>query len=219
MKNDNNSTLKVTVFTIIFAVIFVLAIVFISQADQKASQILNTQDWFKGEQDAPVVVEEYADYECPACNVFRYTLDQLVNEYGDNIKVVYKHTRISYHTFAYKAALAAEGAGAQGKFWEMHDKLYDNQDSLSDTKVQEIAQELGLDMGKFNTEYKQQLYKGDVNADYKEAEEKGVNSTPTIFINGVQFDNGNDTVPTLEELKAQIDALMPAPETTTTTVQ
>ena len=140
---------------------------------------------FKGPVDAPVVIAEFSDFECPYCAKAQPLLEQVLKQYPDEVKLVYKNFPIAkIHKFAHKAAVAALAAGEQGKFWEYHDLLFKDYNKINDDKIIEIATNLGLDMGKFFQDMTNQEFIKLVNADYQEGVNAGVRGTPTIFING-----------------------------------
>jgi protein-disulfide isomerase len=109
--------------------------------------------------------------------------------YSKEMKLVFKNFPLRNHTFAWPAALAALAANKQGKFWELHDQLYENYNGLSDQKIREIAQQVGLDMEKFDNDMKDPELKALVERDFREGVEVGVRGIPTIFVNGRQLRN------------------------------
>ena len=113
----------------------------------------------------------------------------MLEKYPKEVKLVMKHFPLPMHDFARKAALAALTAAKQGKFWEFHERLYSNQSSLNDTKIQEIAKELNLDIEKFNLDLKDQTIESLIDRDIKNGQKEGVRGTPTIFINGKLLSN------------------------------
>ena len=110
--------------------------------------------------------------------------EQVLDKYPDSVKVVFKHYPLSFHKQAFPAALASMAAAEQGKFWEYHDQLFLNQNSLSNEKYQEIAQSLGLDMKKFSLDIMRPSLRQKVELDVADAQKAGVTGTPTIFVNG-----------------------------------
>jgi len=113
----------------------------------------------------------------------------VLEKYPKEVKLVMKHFPLPMHDFARKAAFAALAAAKQGKFWEFHERLYSNQSSLSETKIQEIAKELNLDIEKFNLDLKDQTIESLIDRDIKNGQKEGVRGTPTIFINGKLLSN------------------------------
>lgn len=113
----------------------------------------------------------------------------MLEKYPKEVKLVMKNFPLPMHNFARKAAIAASAAAKQGKFWEFHERLYSNQSSLNETKIQEIAKELNLDIEKFNQDLKDQTIESLIDRDIKDGQEEGVRGTPTIFINGKLLSN------------------------------
>jgi len=119
--------------------------------------------------------------------------EQVLDTYPDNVKVVFKHFPLSNHNQALPAALAAMAAAEQGKFWEYHDELFRNQNSLNSEKYLEIAQKLGLDLKKFSLDMMRPSLRQKIEQDVAEAHKVGVTGTPTIFINGRKLKNRDFT--------------------------
>jgi len=138
----------------------------------------------KGPQDAPVTVVMFQDFQCPFSNRSQSTVKQLRELYPDKVKLVFKNYPLNFHKEAEIAAEAALAAGAQGKFWEMHDKIFANQKNISIDILKGYAQELNLDMNKFNEDLDTHRYKKTIDEDMKLATGAGVRGTPTFFING-----------------------------------
>lgn len=135
-----------------------------------------------------VVMVEFGDFECPACAAYHTLVKQVMEENKDKLSLVFRHFPLSQHKNARPAAYAAEAAGKQGKFWEMYNKLYENQDSwvaLSDPseKFLEYAKEFGLDLSKFKEDASSSDIKSKVDRDYADGVVLGVNSTPSFYIN------------------------------------
>jgi protein-disulfide isomerase len=162
-----------------------------------------------GKLDSKVEVLEYADFQCPACGQFFPLVNAVKEQYKDRVKFTYRHFPLdSIHQNARAAARAAEAASQQGKFWEMHDLLYQNQqawESTSDplTVFTGYASQLALDTEAFKAYYVSESANASINADLKEGQSKGVNGTPTFFIAGVKVEN--DDLSTLEKFSAEID--------------
>lgn len=141
-----------------------------------------------GPSNAPVTVVEYADFQCPFCSTTVAVLDALVKDHAPNVRVVFKHYPIPGHTLAEPAARAASAAGRQGRFWEMHHKLFENQRALQQQDIEQYARELRLDMDRFRTDWASAEIAAGVKRDHDEGGRIGVNGTPTLFINGRRFD-------------------------------
>ncbi len=135
--------------------------------------------------DADVVIEEFSDFECPFCKQQLPILKQVKSVYGDKVAIVYRHFPISQiHPNAYKAAEASECAKDQGKFWEYHDLIFQNQDRVSRDALEAYAAKLNLNMDQFNECMDTNQKFSIVQADFAEGSSRGVQGTPTLFING-----------------------------------
>ena len=113
----------------------------------------------------------------------------MFEKYSKEMKLVFKNFPLRNHKFAWPAAIAALAANKQGKFWELHDQLYENYNRLSEQKIREIAQQVGLDMEKFDKDMKDPKLKAIVERDFQEGARAGVRGIPTIFVNGRQLKN------------------------------
>ncbi len=138
----------------------------------------------KGPANAPITIVEWSDFECPFCGRVTPTVKQLEEEYKGKIKIAFKHQPLPFHAHAHLAATAAMAAQEQGKFWEMHDKLFANQRALERADLEKYAQELKLDMNKFKQALDTDKFKAALDADSAEGMRVGANGTPTFFING-----------------------------------
>lgn len=153
-----------------------------------------------------VTLVEYGDFECPACQQFYPLLKQVKEEFGDKITFQFRHFPLNQiHPHAYQASRAAEAAGKQGKFFEMHDLLYENQQSwksLSDvTSVFEgYAEQIELDMEQYRTDVISAAVGAAIDADIKEGQNAGANSTPTFVINGQKIEENPQSLDAFKEL-------------------
>jgi protein-disulfide isomerase len=138
----------------------------------------------KGAEMAPVAIVEFSDFQCPFCARVVPTLKQIENTYQGNVRIIWKHLPLAIHKDAVPAALAAEAAGNQGKFWEFHDRLFADQTKLGADDLRQHAKELQLDMNRFEADIIGADEKKTVETDMAEATALGVNGTPGIFING-----------------------------------
>jgi len=164
----------------------------------------------RGSADAPVTLEEFGDFQCPPCGRLAGPLHEIEKDYGARLRVIFRNFPFATHEHAREAAYAAEAAGLQGHFWEMHDLLYREQANWSKTKdVQPLftsyAGMLGLNLDRFKTDMSSEKVKEKVESDQNRGEALGVKNTPTIFIN-------NQSVPptslNLIALRAAIDAAL-----------
>ncbi len=160
-----------------------------------------------------VTIEEFGDYQCPPCGSLHPVLKTLKSEYGDRIRLVFYHYPLTQiHKHALEASYAAAAAGLQGKFWEMHNLLYENQslwNEVGDFRPITInfARQLGLDIGRFARDMDGIKVMGVVSADTQRANALGVDSTPTVFMNGQLIPNDHLTV---EGLRKEINQRLPA---------
>jgi protein-disulfide isomerase len=134
-----------------------------------------------------VTIIAFSEFQCPYCGRVKPTLDQIEKTYGKDVQISFKHFPLSFHPNAMPAAIAAEAAKDQGKFWEMHDKLFANQTALDRPSLEKYAQEIGLDMGKFKAALDSNKGKDQIEANMKEGTQFGVRGTPGFFINGRFF--------------------------------
>jgi protein-disulfide isomerase len=153
-------------------------------ADATVYKVDANQGPSKGPRDAPLQVVIFSDFQCPFCARLEPTLSQLEKAYRQQIRLVWKNYPLPFHENARPAAEAALAALAQGKFWEMHDKLFADQQHLDRATYEKYAGELGLDLARFRADLDAQKYKDWIDADRKDAEAAGVTGTPAVFING-----------------------------------
>lgn len=153
----------------------------------------------KGNPGAPVVLVEFADFQCPACRAARPVVEEALKKHDGNARFVFKHFPLSMHPFAEKAARGARAAQAQGKFWEMYGLLFDNQERLSPAVMDELAKGLGLDMAKFQKDLDSEAMADAVARDRKQGERLDIQSTPTLYINGRLFPATPDFAEELSE--------------------
>ena len=163
------------------------------------------RDHKQGPPDAPVTLVEYGDYECPYCGEAYVVVKALQERLGDQLCFVFRNFPLAQaHPHAEEAAEAAEAAGAQHKFWEMHDLLYENQDALEPEDLVQYARALKLDVPRLVLEMREHLYAERVREDFRSGVRSGVNGTPTFFINGVRHNGPFD----LESLLAAIEEVV-----------
>jgi len=146
---------------------------------------VNANDHVLGNTNAPIELIEYADYQCPYCQQAYYILKDIQNELGNDLKFVFRNFPLpNLHPHAIHAAVAAETASAQNRFWEMHDTLFENQKNLDDHHLLQYAEEIGLDINRFEKDFGKDPYFQKVNHDYETGVQNNVQGTPTFFING-----------------------------------
>jgi protein-disulfide isomerase len=158
-------------------------------------------DPMRGNPRAPVTVVLFSDFQCPFCSRVNPTLQQVERAYGDKVRVVWKHQPLAMHAQAVPAAEAAEAAREQGKFWQMHDRLFAAQRELSPDAYRRIAKELGLDLRRFEESVRSGKARVRIEEDQKLASRIGAQATPTMFVNGEKVEGA---VP-FATLKAVID--------------
>ena len=151
-------------------------------------KLVTESAWATGSATPKATLVEFSDFECPACGAAFPIVKQIVEQYKDDLKFVFRHFPLDKHKNARLAANAAEAAGAQGKFWEMHDLLFKNQTNLSQETINGFAIELKLDMDKFTKEMTDGTYNQKIQKDVDEGTSLGVNSTPTFYLNGKKLD-------------------------------
>jgi protein-disulfide isomerase len=142
-----------------------------------------------GEPHAPVTVVEYGDFECPNCKQAAPAVKLLLQRFESRVRFVYRHfPLVEVHPHALLAAEAAEIAGGQGRFWQMHDLLFDNQLHLKPPQLHHYAEQLGLDMARYTAEMDDHIYLQRVREHMQSGSESGVRATPTFFVNGTIHD-------------------------------
>lgn len=138
----------------------------------------------KGAANAPVTITVFDDFQCPYCARLVPILDQVLAAYPGQVRVVYKHFPLSMHKYAQAAAVASIAARNQGKFWELHDLLFANYNTLDDAKIRELAQSAGLDMARFDSDIRNPALAREVAADMQLGTQVGVRGTPSAYVNG-----------------------------------
>ncbi len=166
-----------------------------------------------GKADSKVVLQEFGDFQCPACKAYSTIIQQLKNEYGDRVAFQFSHFPLTQiHTNAFISSRAAEAAGKQGKFFEMHDLLYEQQDSWSQVAdptsiFVSFATQLGLNAEQFKTDMVASATTEAINADRKVAQDLGSSGTPTFVLNGKKMDKSPTSI---EEFKKILDEALAA---------
>jgi protein-disulfide isomerase len=139
----------------------------------------------KGAADAKVTIVEFSDFQCPFCKRVNPTIDQIMKEYDGKVKLAFRHNPLPFHKDAMPAAKASMAAKDQGKFWEMHDALFATQTDLSEAGIMKAAKEAGLDLKKFEVDFKSTKNDAVIQEDMEFAKSHGASGTPAFFINGV----------------------------------
>lgn len=199
----------------------IVALVWVGKSNSNTTQTptasidatVRSDDNTKGNLDAKVVMIEYSDFQCPACAIYFPIVKRLEDAYPNDLLVVYRHFPLKgRHANAEIAARAAESAGKQGKFFDMHDRLFEQQTSwASEGNPRDLfvgyAKELGLDTQQFETDLDSDEVKNRVDTDYRNGIQGGINATPTFFVNGQLQVNPNG----YDGLKAAIDQALQNP--------
>jgi protein-disulfide isomerase len=163
-------------------------------------------DHSRGPLDAKLTVVEYGDYQCPYCGQAYSIVEQLRSEFSDSMRLIFRNLPlVDVHPHAEAAAEMAEAIGLQGKFWEIHDALYENQKDLSDAALSRYAEQVGADV----TTAMNAIVDGGplqrVEADFEGAIRSGANGTPTFFVNGVRYDGSWQFEPFLQYLSELLE--------------
>lgn len=201
--------MKKHIWKIIFASAVILmagSFLYANYASNKANEGVTLSSHVKGNADASVTLTEYSDFQCPACAQFYPLVQDLLKQYGDRIAFEYKHfPLISIHPYAVPAAKAAEAAGVQGKFFEMHDMLFENQNAWAKSATPQVffaqyAEELGLDVVLFKQHMRASVIEDVIEAQFNEAQGLGLTGTPSFFLNGerMEFETYSDFIAAIE---------------------
>ena len=154
---------------------------------------VTAEDHIQGPDDADVTLVEYGDYECPHCGHAYPIVQRVQKQFGKRLRFVFRNFPLSQmHPHAEAAAEVAEFAGAQGKFWEMHDRLFENQERLGEALFSELTRELKLSASAMRQALEQKTFAARVRADFTGGIRSGVNGTPTFFINGHRHNDSFD---------------------------
>jgi len=164
--------------------------------------VAEDRDHIQGPADAAVTLVEYGDFECPYCGGAYPIIKEVQARMGDRLRFVFRNFPISTsHPHAEQAAEAAEAAAGQGRFWQMHDLLFENQRRLRDQDLRAYAEQAGLDLQQFDTELAEHVHAARVREDFMSGVRSGVNGTPTFFINGVRHDGSYEVEALLAALE------------------
>jgi len=189
---------------IIIILIVVITLGYFGLKNKKEKVVPITKDnqeeiigWQRGNLESKVKLVEWSDFQCPACGYYFSVIKELDNKFGDRISFEYRHFPLKQiHSNAMMASQAAESAGLQSKFWEMHDKLFEKQKDWSNMNKTEFeqalagyAEEISLDVDKFKADLVSKEITGKVEASYISATKNKINSTPTFFLNGNKISN------------------------------
>jgi protein-disulfide isomerase len=163
-------------------------------------------DHSRGPDDATITLVEYGDYQCPYCGQAYPIVEELLRTLGSHLRLVFRNLPlVDVHAHAQAAAELAEAAGMQGKFWEMHDELFENQDDLSDKALARYATTLGLDTDRVARDLAAGDPRARVEADFEGAIRSGANGTPTFFVNGARYDGSWQFEPFERHLRSLLE--------------
>lgn len=175
--------------------------------DTTLTPSVNQNDHIAGNANAPVTLLEFGDYECPDCGAAYPIVKEVRRRMGDQLRFVFRNFPLTQmHPYAFQAAETAEAAGAQGKFWQMHDYLFENQQQEAYAHPLDDAQALGLNTQKFEQDMRNHTFAPKIEADMRSGDESGVQGTPTFFINGKQYDGSYDLQSLLSTLQQAVTA-------------
>ena len=164
------------------------------------------RDHIQGPDTAPVTLVEYGDYECSYCGQAYSIIKQVQEYFGDNLRFVFRNFPLTQvHPHAQRAAEAAEEAAAQNKFWEMHDYLYEHQQSLDDKHLQKYAKIVGLNLKKFDEDMDNHIHASKIREDFLSGIQSGVNGTPSFYINDRRYDGSWDFDALIQMLSSAVD--------------
>ena len=149
---------------------------------------VSDRDHRQGPDTAAVTLVQYGDYECPYTRQATWVVQAIQQQLGDQLRFIYRNFPLTeIHPHALHAALAAEGAAAQGKFWEMHDYIFHHQHTLADADLEHFAEAVGLDLQQYRRDMREQRALAHIEEDVEGGERSGVQGTPTFFINGILY--------------------------------
>lgn len=192
---------KVIIAVVVLVVVGIgIGLIWRSNSNKPFYPVIDSPRPFFGSRDAKVQLELFSDFQCPACKTSEQVIKDVQQIFGDKIGYSYKYyPLVVIHTQAFRAALAAECANDQGKFWEYHDVLYEKQPEFSEEQLISYAKDLGLKEDDFSSCLKSKAKADVVRQDMKEGDDRKIDSTPTFFINGEKVSNWT-------ELKSLIQA-------------
>ena len=157
----------------------------LEQRTKQAIQVPLNNAPVQGPENAPITIVEFSDFQCPFCSRVVPSIREVMKTYDGKVRFAFRQHPLPMHPNAMSAAKASLAANEQGKFWEMHDKLFENQKDLSEATITKLAQEIGLNMKKFDASWKSTKFDAQIAEDIKFAESNGATGTPSSFINGV----------------------------------
>ncbi len=173
---------------------------------------VNSNDNIYGNPAAPIELVEYGDYECPYCGRAYPIVKNIKQQLGNELKFVFRNFPLKkIHPHAVLAAVATEAAGLQGRFWDMHDMVFEHQDALDEERIRGFAQQLGLNSRRFEQDLQLKSLADKVDQDFESGLRSGVNKTPTFFINGKKYEGSWRGSVLIEHLKSLLAEPMDKP--------
>ena len=206
---------RILVWSLIVLGLFAVVLAIVGVATRSANNVsgelavpINDSDWYLGAKNAKVILVEYSDFQCPACAYYSPIVNQLAKDFGDKIKIVYRHFPLPQHQYARLTARYAEAAGKQNKFWQMTEIIFDGQSQWEKAPADKVeaeyflkyAQALGLNMDKLKADLNLKESDDKIESDLKSGEASNITYTPTFFLNSKQIQNPQS----YEEFKALI---------------
>jgi len=173
-------------------------------AQNQIQNVSDPDELVLGSRDAKVQIVEYSDPQCPACALANETINDIIANNQGKVMLLYRHFPLSYHQFSKQGGRAMQSASRQGKFKEMKNTLFQNQDKISDTTITDFAQQIGLDMARYQEDYNDPKIVAKVESDYQKGLADKIDATPTIFLNGTKIENWSDPI----AFQRQIDELL-----------
>ncbi len=202
---------KMHIAAVAVVAVIALGIYFLVVSSPKYSPLGEPSEHFLGAENATVVVVEYSDFQCSFCGRFyQQTEPQIIGEYVDTgkVKFVYRHFPLAQiHQYAQKAAEASECASDQGKFWEYHDRLFDNQNALFPASLKKYATDIGLDRAAFDACLDSGSMASRVQSDFEGGQGRGVRSTPAFFVNNVRIEGAQPFSSFKQAIESELTAV------------
>lgn len=166
---------------------------------------VSEKDHMQGDKNAPIELVEFGDYQCPHCGRAYPIIKAIQQKLGSKLKFVFRNFPLAEaHPNATNAAIATEAAAEQGKFWEMHDLLFEHQNNLRDSMLLKYAGQIGLDIARFESDFDRQDIQDKVADDFESGVRSGVNGTPTFFVNGKKYNDSWEEEILLNHLESLI---------------
>ena len=185
MKLTSESKLFLGIIAVTIVIIGLASIVMTKPAPAFTKEdLIPAGTYTKGNPQAKVTLVEFSDFQCPACLAAKPTVDAILKAHPNDLLFAYRNFPLNQHPFSHQSAQAAESAGIQGKYWDMYDLLFANQEKFADSLFPELAKSLDLDLTKFDSDMKNETLKTKILNDISAGTRFGVNSTPSFFLNG-----------------------------------